>query len=107
MRISCTFVEFETGFHRRHLYPRQVNLWQQVNARISEFVCNWLEVTPEEARKIQRDCYQRFGKTIRGRMTLHGSAATIIRLCAPNRSFAAGAKSGIRRGDRETAGALA
>ena len=57
------------------LYPHHVNLWQQVDARIGEFVCNWLNVTPEEARKIQKDYYLRFGTTMRGMMTLHGVRA--------------------------------
>jgi putative hydrolase of the HAD superfamily len=38
-------------------------------------VCNWLQVGPEEARKIQKDYYQRFGTTMRGMMTLHGVRA--------------------------------
>ena len=54
------------------LYPHHVNLWQQVDARIGEFVCNWLNVGPEEARNIQKDYYRRFGTTMRGMMTLHG-----------------------------------
>ena len=57
------------------LYPHHVNLWQQVDARIGEFVCNWLNVTPEQARKIQKDYYRRFGTTMRGMMTLHGVRA--------------------------------
>lgn len=57
------------------LYPHHVNLWQQVDARIGEFVCNWLQVGSEEARKIQKDYYQRFGTTMRGMMTLHGVRA--------------------------------
>ncbi|WP_314949192.1 pyrimidine 5'-nucleotidase [Bradyrhizobium cosmicum] len=57
------------------LYPHHVNLWQQVDARIGEFVCNWLNVAPLEARKIQKDYYQRFGTTMRGMMTLHGVRA--------------------------------
>ena len=57
------------------LYPHHVNLWQQVDARITEFVCNWLNLTPVEARKIQKDYYQRFGTTMRGMMTLHGVRA--------------------------------
>src|SRR6059058_4364452 len=57
------------------LYPHHVNLWQQVDARITEFVCNWLNLTPAEARKIQKDYYQRFGTTMRGMMTLHGVRA--------------------------------
>jgi putative hydrolase of the HAD superfamily len=57
------------------LYPHHVNLWQQVDARIGEFVSNWLNVTPEDARKIQKDYYQRYGTTMRGMMTLHGVRA--------------------------------
>ncbi|SFV18557.1 putative hydrolase of the HAD superfamily [Bradyrhizobium arachidis] len=57
------------------LYPHHVNLWQQVDARIGEFVCNWLNVGPEEARSIQKDYYRRFGTTMRGMMTLHGVRA--------------------------------
>ncbi|MGY4628974.1 pyrimidine 5'-nucleotidase [Bradyrhizobium sp. USDA 4486] len=57
------------------LYPHHVNLWQQVDARIGEFVCNWLNVGPEEARRIQKDYYLRFGTTMRGMMTLHGVRA--------------------------------
>ncbi|MCG2631760.1 pyrimidine 5'-nucleotidase [Bradyrhizobium sp. WYCCWR 13023] len=57
------------------LYPHHVNLWQQVDARIGEFVCNWLNVGPEEARNIQKDYYRRFGTTMRGMMTLHGVRA--------------------------------
>ena len=59
------------------LYPHHLNLWQQVDARIGEFVCNWLNVTPEEARKIQKDYYLRFGTTMRGMMTLHGVRADV------------------------------
>jgi putative hydrolase of the HAD superfamily len=53
------------------LYPHHVNLWQQVDARIGEFVSSWLNVSREEARQIQKDYYRRFGTTMRGMMTLH------------------------------------
>ena len=33
------------------LYPHHVNLWQQVDARIGEFVSAWLNVSAEEARR--------------------------------------------------------
>ena len=54
------------------LYPHHVNLWQQVDARIGEFVSSWLNVSREEARALQKDYYRRFGTTMRGMMTLHG-----------------------------------
>ena len=33
------------------LYPHHVNLWQQVDQRIGEFVSAWLKVSAEEARR--------------------------------------------------------
>ena len=57
------------------LYPHHVNLWQQVDARIGEYVGAWLKVSPQEARRIQKDYYLRYGTTMRGMMTEHGVSA--------------------------------
>ncbi len=57
------------------LYPHHVNLWQQVDARIEQFVSAWLKISPEEARRIQKDYYRRYGTTMRGMMTEHGVRA--------------------------------
>jgi putative hydrolase of the HAD superfamily len=57
------------------LYPHHVSLWQQVDARIGEFVSAWLKVSPTEARRIQKDYYLRYGTTMRGMMTEHGVRA--------------------------------
>src|SRR5438309_1784238 len=57
------------------LYPHHVNLWQQVDARIGEFVADFLKVSSEEARRIQKDYYRRYGTTMRGMMTEHGVRA--------------------------------
>lgn len=57
------------------LYPHHVNLWQQVDKRIGEYVSRWLNVSPDEARRIQKDYYLRFGTTMRGMMSLHGVSA--------------------------------
>jgi putative hydrolase of the HAD superfamily len=54
------------------LYPHHVNLWQQVDARIGEFVSAFLRVPAQEARRIQKDYYRRYGTTMRGMMTEHG-----------------------------------
>src|ERR1700684_1011153 len=53
------------------LYPHHVNLWQQVDARIGEFVSAWLKVPADQARVIQKDYYLRYGTTMRGMMTEH------------------------------------
>ena len=57
------------------LYPHHVNLWQQVDKRIGEFVATWLNVSAEEARRIQKDYYRCYGTTMRGMMTEHGVRA--------------------------------
>src|SRR3984885_6570337 len=57
------------------LYPHHVNLWQQVDARIGEFVSAWLKIPADEARRIQKDYYLRYGTTMRGMMTEHGVRA--------------------------------
>jgi putative hydrolase of the HAD superfamily len=54
------------------LYPHHVNLWQQVDVRIGEFVSAFLGVSAEQARVIQKDYYRRYGTTMRGMMTEHG-----------------------------------
>jgi putative hydrolase of the HAD superfamily len=54
------------------LYPHHVNLWQQVDARIGEFIGNFLKVDAVEARQIQKDYYRRYGTSMRGMMTEHG-----------------------------------
>jgi putative hydrolase of the HAD superfamily len=57
------------------LYPHHVNLWQQVDARIGEFIGNYLKVDAIEARRIQKDYYRRYGTSMRGMMTEHGVRA--------------------------------
>jgi putative hydrolase of the HAD superfamily len=54
------------------LYPHHVNLWQQVDARIRDYIAGFLKVTHEEAFKLQKDYYRRYGTTMRGMMTEHG-----------------------------------
>jgi len=54
------------------LYPRHLNLWQQVDGRIRDFVAKFLDVTHEEAFRVQKDYYRRYGTTMRGLMTEHG-----------------------------------
>jgi putative hydrolase of the HAD superfamily len=54
------------------LYPHHLNLWQQVDERIRDYIVNFLKVTREEAFRLQKDYYRRFGTSMRGLMTLHG-----------------------------------
>jgi putative hydrolase of the HAD superfamily len=53
------------------LYPHHL-LWQQVDDRIRQYVAEFLRVTKDEAFKLQKDYYKRYGTTMRGLMTEHG-----------------------------------
>ncbi len=53
------------------LYPHHL-LWQQVDDRIRQYVSDFLRITAEEAFKVQKDYYKRYGTTMRGLMTEHG-----------------------------------
>lgn len=54
------------------LYPRHTNLFAQIDARIRDYVARLLGTTPEEAHRIQKDYYRRYGTTLRGLMIEHG-----------------------------------
>jgi putative hydrolase of the HAD superfamily len=54
------------------LYPHHVNLWQQVDERIRDYIANFLAITHEEAFLLQKDYYKRYGTSMRGLMTVHG-----------------------------------
>jgi putative hydrolase of the HAD superfamily len=54
------------------LYPHHLNLWQQVDERIRDYIASYLKVTGEEAFRVQKDYYQRYGTSMRGLMTEHG-----------------------------------
>ena len=54
------------------LYPHHVNLWQQVDGRIRDYIAGYLKVSGEEAFRLQKDYYKRYGTSMRGLMTVHG-----------------------------------
>ena len=54
------------------LYPHHLNLWQQVDERIRDYIAGFLKVTHEEAFRLQKDYYKRYGTSMRGLMTEHG-----------------------------------
>jgi putative hydrolase of the HAD superfamily len=54
------------------LYPPHLNLWQQVDDRIRQYIARFLNITHEEAFRVQKDYYKRYGTTMRGLMTEHG-----------------------------------
>jgi putative hydrolase of the HAD superfamily len=54
------------------LYPHHLNLWQQVDVRIRDYIVGLLKVTHDEAFRMQKDYYKRYGTTLRGLMKEHG-----------------------------------
>jgi putative hydrolase of the HAD superfamily len=54
------------------LYPHHLNLWQQVDARIRDYIARFLDLTHEEAFRLQKDYYRRYGTSMRGLMIEHG-----------------------------------
>ena len=54
------------------LYPRHINLFDQVDARIKEYVARVLNVPHDEANDIQKQYYRDYGTTMRGLMIEHG-----------------------------------
>ena len=54
------------------LYPHHLNLWQQVDDRIRAYIAEFLKVPHDEAFRVQKDYYRRYGTTMRGLMTEHG-----------------------------------
>ena len=54
------------------LYPHHLNLWQQVDDRIRSFVADFLNIPKDEAFRMQKDYYRRYGTTMRGLMAEHG-----------------------------------
>jgi len=53
------------------LYPHHLNLWQQVDDRIRTYVSDFLKVSKDEAFRVQKDYYKRYGTTMRGLMAEH------------------------------------
>ena len=54
------------------LYPHHVNLWQQVDVRIRDYIADFLKVAHDDAFRIQKDYYKRYGTSMRGLMAEHG-----------------------------------
>ena len=54
------------------LYPHHLNLWQQVDERIRSYIADFLKVSKDEAFRVQKDYYKRYGTSMRGMMTEHG-----------------------------------
>ncbi|NJM34164.1 MAG: pyrimidine 5'-nucleotidase [Rhodomicrobium sp.] len=53
------------------LYPAECNLFAQVDRRMGAFISELLGVGLDDARRVQKDYYYRYGTTLAGLMTEH------------------------------------
>lgn len=56
------------------LYPAHCDLFAQIDRRMTEFVSGYLNLTPDEARRVQKRYYAEHGTTLNGLMARHGMA---------------------------------
>ncbi len=54
------------------LYPREANIFLQVDQRIQDYIQRLLKLTAEAAKDLRRSYYERYGTTLRGLMVEHG-----------------------------------
>ena len=54
------------------LYPASTNLFDQVDARITEYIAELLNLSPVKARETQKRYFREYGTSMRGLMTRHG-----------------------------------
>jgi putative hydrolase of the HAD superfamily len=54
------------------LYPHHSNLFSQIDVRMTAYVSELLRLPREEARKLQKELYLKYGTTLNGLMELHG-----------------------------------
>lgn len=54
------------------LYPAHHDLWTQIDARMKAYISDLLGIPPDDAFRIQKDYYRRYGTSLRGLMIEHG-----------------------------------
>ena len=53
------------------LYPPSCNLFSQIDVKMRAFICDLLQVAPDEAYRLQKQYYRDHGTTLAGLMKLH------------------------------------
>ena len=54
------------------LYPLSNGLWEIIDQRIQDYVSRTLHLPPEEARRVQKQYWRKYGTTLAGLMAEHG-----------------------------------
>jgi len=70
-REGCPLGDVETWIFDldNTLYPESCRLFDQVQQRMTEFICDRLSLSPEEAAELRRTYFREHGTTLRGLMT--------------------------------------
>lgn len=53
------------------LYSADHDLWPQIDARMKSYISDFLGIAPDDAFKLQKDYYRRYGTSLRGLMIEH------------------------------------
>jgi len=53
------------------LYGAEHDLWPQIDARMKAYIAAFLGIAPDDAFKLQKDYYRRYGTSLRGLMIEH------------------------------------
>ena len=74
--IAAAFAHVDTWIFDldNTLYPAHSNLFGQIDDRIRAFVARLLDISHDDAHRVQKDLYHRYGTSLRGLMTEHGIA---------------------------------
>ncbi|MBV8495054.1 MAG: pyrimidine 5'-nucleotidase [Alphaproteobacteria bacterium] len=69
----CPLGEIETWIFDldNTLYPASCRLFEEVQRRMNEYICERLEVTPEAAADLRRTYFREHGTTLNGLMKVH------------------------------------
>jgi len=54
------------------LYPAECDLFAEIDARMTDFVARYLQLSRSQARALQKQYYAEYGTTLKGLMSLHG-----------------------------------
>lgn len=54
------------------LYGADHDLWPQIDARMKAYIADYLDIAPDDAFRLQKDYYRRYGTSLRGLMIEHG-----------------------------------
>jgi putative hydrolase of the HAD superfamily len=65
-KVETWVFDLDNTLYAHHL------LWPQIDDRIRSYVAEFLKVSKDEAFRVQKDYYRRYGTTMRGLMTEHG-----------------------------------